>query len=129
MFTILFHAIFLQTAVDNVKQQLTDATTNMQSNGMTNVRRNDDLLTLIWSCLSVIANYHFYDLLYIFWQIAQSVVNDTVNIIDIYFKDVKGKVSDCTCLQALHIFTKLTINRHECKTCNPTIFLEHYMIY
>lgn len=50
----------IPTAVDNVKQQLTDATTNMQSNGMTNI--------------------------------AQSFVNDTVNIIDIYFKDVKGKL-------------------------------------
>uniref|UniRef100_K1RD67 Prominin-1-A n=1 Tax=Magallana gigas TaxID=29159 RepID=K1RD67_MAGGI len=48
------------TAVDDVKHQLNAATTNMQSNGMTNI--------------------------------AQSFVNDTVNIIDVYFKDVKGKL-------------------------------------
>lgn len=50
----------IPTAVDDVKHQLNAATTNMQSNGMTNI--------------------------------AQSFVNDTVNIIDVYFKDVKGKL-------------------------------------
>lgn len=50
----------IPTAVDDVKQQLTVATSNMQSNGMTNI--------------------------------AQSFVNDTVNIIDVYFKDVKNKL-------------------------------------
>lgn len=34
----------------------------------------------------------------LFWQIAQSFVNDTVNIIDVYFKDVKSKVSNFTCI-------------------------------
>lgn len=43
MFTVSFYAIYIQTAVDDVKHQLTVATTNMQSNGMTNVRRNGDV--------------------------------------------------------------------------------------
>lgn len=38
MIIVLFNFTYFQTAVDNVKQQLNDATNNMQSNGMTNVR-------------------------------------------------------------------------------------------
>lgn len=43
----------------------------------------------------------------LFWQIAQSFVNDTVNIIDVYFKDVKSKVSNFTCIHGKSKITQL----------------------
>ena len=73
-----------------VKQQLTDATTKIQSDGMKNVsnKRFAFVVTSQWYIqTNTLRSRLFYS------QIAQSFVNETVNIIDMFVKDVKYKVT------------------------------------